>query len=383
MENDETSPIRKTPDLRNAFGRGRRSSAALGAHRQPETTDTVSPISYDTAISPDTGHSRSINTSSPAIRCPLDVCKMRAGLLASSSPVTSRATSPTTAHSQVDLERLTETARPIRKDEVSFRPKTTFPKREDDECSGGVVRWADVCVHSKKRQAWNWTRWNDPYYAGGIGCCGGYTQPTSAARQCDCCDKKYRYPQPNANSVTPQNGGRNSGYYNLPPVNDIPFMQPPICPEDMQNMPNVQTPVRCHARYGVAQPPPGQQQQNRYDMNPPLPTSGYHQNHHEVVNSAPLPSGYQLSRYDVANLAQPSRYQRNGYEALNPMVHIDKAPFSVVSRKPSDMEVKVVSHISGFNSQVTVPLNTNYVGYTQKYPQDLVKPSDGKHAGTY
>lgn len=373
MENDETSPIQKTPELKYGLRPCRKQSTTCDGSTNTEKRRVENNFPLTTQYK-----TTSLSNNEAINDCPLDTCKQqtenktRRQTKISPSKVSkpSKSTSPvTTRKSPVDKSvGTTKPANQTRRKSPS-RPKL-FREREDDECSGGIVRWADTCVH-EKRPAWKSTRWSDSGSGTDSGSCSGQSFSNNHPQQttvCQC-EKKDRHPQ-NMRKAAIQNNGQDTEYYNQTSITDIPFMQPPVCPEDngMQNAQNIQTPPRCHARFGIPPPPPGHLL-NRYDsINPPLP-SKYNQSSQDVMNTA-IPSRYQ---YISKNTRNPSNYEQNDFNVLDSALDENKA----FPKKP-DGNIKLISHISGFESQLTVPLNTNYVGYTQKYPQDLVRHNDKK-----
>lgn len=367
MENDETSPIQKTPELKDGLRPCRKENATCDGSTNREERGFENNFSLTTQYK-----TTSLSNNQQINDCPLDRCKQQ------TENKTTRQTkiSPTKVSKPsnsrklpVDkLEGATKPVNQIRRKSPS-RPKL-FREREDDECSGGIVRWADTCVH-EKRPAWKSTRWSDSGSGTDSGSYGRTSFNNNYPQQptiCQC-EKKDRHPQ-NMIKAAIQNNGHDTEYYNQTSITDIPFMQPPVCSEDngMQNVQSIQTPPRCHNRFGIPPPPPGHQL-NRYDsINPPLP-SKYNQSSQDVINTT-VPTRYQ---YTSKNPRHPANYEQNDFNVLDPALDENKA----VPKKP-DGNIKLISHISGFESQLTVPLNTNYVGYTQKYPQDLVRHNDKK-----
>jgi hypothetical protein len=203
---------------------------------------------------------------------------------------------------------------------------TTISKREDDDCSGGIVRWMEKCVHNKRQPPWGGSRWSEPgchEYApscGGGG--GGYgansyqaQAPAPRGPKCNGCDKKYcYYPGMKSQQARNQNDA----------MQHMPFMYPPSCPEDSQASGNGHQPSRCNSRYGQ-----------------PISLAAHQQNYN--------------NRY-----ANPS-------EGINP-------PAKPCNPKnPFNMNISLVSHISGFEPPMFQPINSHYAGYSQKYPQDVIK----------
>lgn len=346
--------------------------------------------------SPSSGRSPSASSSSEG-SCPLEVCRQRAGLASS----TGRQQAPTGGGGGSTTPRVAATAgKTAATAGRQPMPKIAFEKRSDDECMGGVVRWAEKCErHVVRRQPWNCTRWTEsklqhpnmigrPAWEPDPNVYVGTTreqkqQPlySTSKANCDHCDKRFCGGGLNPNFAPPPahdspcncccgggggggGGGRGSPYdtnnWGQPQgpqqqatgPDNIPFMRAPQCPEDHL----FDTPTRCQVRFGMGPPPSssggGMQQ-------PPMKgPSGYpSMNQHMVTNVLKIP---------LTSRQQPTE-AANGRNYPAPVASAD-ARFS-----------NIMSHISGFDSQLTVPLNTNYLGYSQKYPQDIIKPGESKN----
>lgn len=364
--------------------------------------------------SPSSGHSSSRSSSSDVSPCPLDICKQRAGVAqsagrqattgGSSTPTRTGGTSGTT-DGTTGGTRTGTTGRGGTtggKTAVTTRqpmPKITFEKRSDDECMGGVVRWAEKCDrHVVRRQPWNCTRWTEsklqhpnmigrPAWEPDPNVYVGTTreqkqQPlySTSKANCDHCEKRFCGGGLNPNFAPPPahdspccnccagGGGRpaaspydNWGQPQGPPQpavpDNIPFMRAPQCPEDHL----FDTPTRCQARFGMGQSSSGG---GAGGLQPPPPSKGPPggypgMSQHMVTNVMKLPL---TSKTDAANGGSGGSGGRNY--------------LSLAAADPRFSNI--VSHISGFDSQLTVPLNTNYMGYSQKYPQDVIKQGEAK-----
>lgn len=420
MDNEETSPPKKTPELRNESIRLAKESKTSRINTTSNSTRSIrstrgnSTSTLSTKKSnPQTDSSRSEDemvfemkqgtSESSSSPCPLEICKMRAGLVA--SDVSSTSSSTTTKSTPSPITESTSTKEPV------TRSKLTFSTRPEEECSGGIVRWSEKCdSHNEKRPPWKMARWNKmnnktlphpippesrhstPYPNSGLmpphiglpppmaqsmpfphpapaaypppfpdpsvsAYPMSYSQPQMSSHQqmgqipipkgCECCDKRYCY-RPGGFVYDKFTGQlvKVSTYRRKTSKEEIPFLVPPDCPENNQNgQQSYETPHRCQARYGTV-------------------TSKYkQQNNLKVTN----------------HFGQIPEYVSHGL--LNP--HLQSAGtnnISNISRNSNNVNSKanLMSHISGFESQLTVPSSINYIGYSQKYPQNVLKFANSK-----